>query len=319
MNKNRLTQSIIFTLVTLVASINWYLLKKVLDCVGCSNGISWLWVLLTAVIFFALIGISWFLVNAKLVVFMTSLAVVVSYLLVFGFNKIYLVAAVTCLTILYFSSVYSIIEKNARKRINFRKIFNCGMPAVLAAVAILVSVAYYHSPKIVNLKNGIDISMDGYLDEASVEMLQKSYPEFDPEMTVDDFLRMFIGPQPELKMNAVLMEILNIKEEDITNATLYNFRETIADNFGLTLTGEEKIISLIISAVISKVNVFVQNYYQVFAVLLPVSLFFAIKFLGVFLLWLALFVSWLSFRILIKTGAIMIEIEKEPVEVIRVD
>lgn len=313
MNKNRLTQSVIFSLVTLIASVNWYFLKKTLDCVGCA---SWIWPILISVIFFALIGISWFLVNSKMVVFMTSLAVVVSYLLVFGFNFLYLIAAAVCLFILYFANDLSIREKNERKRINFTRVFHTGMPIILVAIAILVSVAYYYSPQITNLKNGININSASYLNDATIEILKKSNTDFNPAMTVNDFLMQFIG-KGSVKMSAMLKEILHLQDQDLTNATLNSLRNNISESIGMKLNGDERILDLLIDVVISKINIFVKNYYVIFSIVLPIGLFFAIKFIGTFILWLSLFLSWLVFKILIRTGAITIEIEKEPVEVIR--
>lgn len=314
MNKNRITQSIIFSLVTLVASVNWFFLKQTLDCIGCSS--SWLWPILISVLFFALIGISWFLVNSRIVIFVTSFAVVVSYLLVFGFDLFYLIAAAVCLLIIYFANDLSIREKNERKRINFSRVFHTGMPIVLVAVAILVSVAYYYSPQVTSLKNGISSSAGGYLNDATIEIINKSQADFNPAMTVNDFLMQFVGSD-SLKMNAMLREILQLTEADLANATLKSLRDNVSKSIGISLTGNEKILDLMVDMVISKINIFIKNYYVIFSIILPISLFFAIKFLGTFILWLSLLLSWIAFKILIGTGAITIEIEKEPIEVIR--
>lgn len=315
MNKNQLTQSIIVSLVTLVASVNWYFLKQTLNSI---SAVSWMWSILISIVFFALIGISWFLVNSKMIVFMTSLVVVVSYLLVFGFSLLYLVVAAVCLFIIYFASSLSIREKNERKRVNFSRVFYTGMPIVVVAIAMMVSVAYYYSPQVTNLKNGISASSGGYLNDITESVVGggESQEGFNPAMTVNDFLMQFIGDD-EVEMNSILKEILRLKDSDLANATLNTLRDSVSKGIGVPLHGNERLLDLIANIVMSKISIFVKDYYVIFSIVLPMGLFFAIKFLGTFILWFSLFIAWIVFKILIQTGAIVIEIEKEPVEVIR--
>lgn len=315
MNKKQLTQSIIVSLVAFVSSVNWYFLKQTLDSVG---SVSWMWPILISIVFFALIGISWFLINSKTTFFIMSLAVVVLYLLVFGFSLLYLIATAVCLWIIYFANNLSIKERNERKRVNFSRVFYTGMPIVVVAIAILVSVAYYYSPQVTNLKNGINASSGGYLNDITESVVGggESQEGFNPAMTINDFLMQFVG-NGSVEMNSMLKTILQLKDSDLVNATLNNLRDSVSKGIGISLNGDEKLLDLITGIVMSKISIFVKNYYVIFSIVLPIGLFFAIKFLGTFILWVSLFLAWIAFKILIRTGVIIIEIEKEPVEVIR--
>ncbi|MBU1255259.1 hypothetical protein KKH35_00110 [Patescibacteria group bacterium] len=141
MSTNRITQSVIVGLSTLVAAISWSGLKNVLF----ENG-NWIWPTLGFLILLVFLSLAWLLAESKPILLVTLIIVLVSFLLSFSFRLEYLAILFVAFLLFYFGSLRAIEEKKIRIKIQTFRILKRGLPYVLTALSLVIASAYYFSP-----------------------------------------------------------------------------------------------------------------------------------------------------------------------------
>ncbi len=141
MTTNRVTQSVIVGLATLVAAVSWSGLKNILF----ENG-SWIWPSLGFLILVVFLSLAWLLAESKPILLVTLIVVLVSFLLSFSFKLEYLAVLFTAFLLFYFGSLRAIEEKNIRVKIQVFRILKRGLPYILTALSLIIASAYYFSP-----------------------------------------------------------------------------------------------------------------------------------------------------------------------------
>lgn len=141
MQSNRITQSIIIGLATLVSATTWAGLKGVLSGTG-----GWVMPGIGVFVLLVFLGLNWLLTKSRMVLMITLVFIVVSYLFVFGFKIEYLAALFISGLIFVYGSLRAIKEKEARIKIQVDRILRCGIPMALTAIVLMIAIAYYFSP-----------------------------------------------------------------------------------------------------------------------------------------------------------------------------
>lgn len=152
MYRNRITQSIILGLTTFVATFAWIGLKGVLFEKG-----NWILPSLGFLILLVFLGLSWLITKSKAIL-LTSLAIIlICFFFPFGFKFEYLVVIIVSFLLFVFGSYRAIGEKEARIKIEVRRILKRGLPMVLTGLCLVIASAYYFSPLALQGENEIVI------------------------------------------------------------------------------------------------------------------------------------------------------------------
>lgn len=141
MHKNRITQSVVAGLATLISAVSWIGLENIL-----SKGNNWLWPSIGFLILLIFLSLNWLLTKSKAVLLITLVLILVSFFFVFSFKIEYLAILFIALLFFLFGSFRAINEKKVRIKIQVDKILRRGLPSILTGLALVIAVAFYFSP-----------------------------------------------------------------------------------------------------------------------------------------------------------------------------
>lgn len=187
MQSNRITQTVIVGIATLVSTITWSGVKGVLF----GNG-NWILPSIGILVLLVFLGINWLLTKSRVVLIITLIFTVVSYLFVFGFKIEYLVALFVSGLIFIYGSFRAIKEKEARIKIQVDKILRRGIPMSLTAIALMIAIAYYFSPLALSGENEIEFPRPWF--DAIIEPVVKITGN---QLFSDQIVSEQFGPSPE--------------------------------------------------------------------------------------------------------------------------
>ncbi|MAF20141.1 MAG: hypothetical protein CMI55_00470, partial [Parcubacteria group bacterium] len=152
MNNNRITQSIIIGIATLVAASTWAGTKSVLFGDG-----GWLLPSIGFLILLIFLGLNWLLTKSRAVLMITLVFIVISYFFVFGFKLEYLATLFIAGVFFVLGSFRAIKEKQVRIKIQVDKILRRGLPFILTALSLMVAIAYFFSPLALRGEDQIEV------------------------------------------------------------------------------------------------------------------------------------------------------------------
>ena len=138
---NRITQSVIVGVITLISAISWSQLKYLLYSKG-----GWVGPSVGFFILLTLLGLNWLLAKSKVISAITFVFVLISFFFVFEFHWEYLPVLAVALFLLVLGCVFAINEKNIRLKIDVVRILKRGLPVVLTALSLIIASVYYFSP-----------------------------------------------------------------------------------------------------------------------------------------------------------------------------
>lgn len=142
LNKNNIIQFVFLVLIILSSGLAWSGLRGILFGDG-----GWIMPIIAFFIVLVLLSVSWILLRSKIILSAVLLIILISFFLFFGFNWIYLITSLIALLFFYFGSIRTINEKDFRLKIKVSNILRQGLPTFLIGLILLISVAYYFSPK----------------------------------------------------------------------------------------------------------------------------------------------------------------------------
>jgi len=152
MKNNRITQSIIIGLTTLLAAFSWLGLKNVL-----SGNNNWIWPSVGFLILLIFLCLSLLLIKSKSILLITLITVLISFLFSFGFKLEYSATLLLAFLFFVFGSFRIINEKEVRIKFKVIRILKHGLPHILTGLAIIIATAYYFSPLAIQGQNKIEI------------------------------------------------------------------------------------------------------------------------------------------------------------------
>jgi hypothetical protein len=152
MYKNRVTQSVVAGLTTLISAASWLGLKNVL-----TGGHNWLWPSIGFLILLTFLSLNWLLTKSKAILLVTLTLVSISFFFAFSFKMTYLAVLFIALLFFLFGSWRAVNEKEVRIKLEVDKILRRGLPAVLTGLILITATAYYFSPLALENQNQIKI------------------------------------------------------------------------------------------------------------------------------------------------------------------
>lgn len=276
MQKNRICQSVILALATFIAALSWGGLRAFLY-----SGVTWLWPFLGFLALLILLSIGWFLLNSKVVLFTTLGIILGSFFVVFGFNPIYLIAVLIAFACFLIGSLRVIEDKKSRIKINISRILKTGLPIVLTGLSIVIATAYFYSPT--SLKHQGEIKV--------------------PKALFD----VIISPALNLVTKNV-SNSLNIPLDQINQSPdSFDLEALVGSIEGLGVAKTEVQSENFYQIINQQINNLLTNYKQYIAIAFAISIFFGLKFISFFFMWLVILLTWLIFKLLVKFEAIHIQ------------
>jgi len=152
MQKNRITQSIIIGLTTLIATAIWAGLKNLLF----ENG-NWLWLVICFFILLIFLSLNWLITKSKPILLITLFFALVTFIFSFGYKWEYLLFLIIAYLFFFLGSQQALNEKESRIKIEPIRILKRGLPFILTGLSLMIVVAYYFSPLALSGQNEITI------------------------------------------------------------------------------------------------------------------------------------------------------------------
>lgn len=152
MQKNRITQSIVIGLTTLVSTATWAGLAGILSGSG-----SWVLPVIGFFILLIFLSLNWLLTKSRYILLITLFFVLISFIFPFGFKLEYFFVLLISFLFFYLASQRAISEKRSRIKIEVFMILKRGLPFVLTGLFLLIATAYYFSPLALSGQNQIII------------------------------------------------------------------------------------------------------------------------------------------------------------------
>ncbi len=178
MNNNRITQSIIIGIATLVAASTWAGTKSVLFGDG-----GWLLPSIGFLILLIFLGLNWLLTKSRAVLMITLVFIVISYFFVFGFKLEYLATLFIAGVFFVLGSFRAIKEKQVRIKIQVDKILRRGLPFILTALSLMIAIAYFFSPLALRGQDQIEVPRSLFnalvrpiMNVAEIQLLNNQIP-----------------------------------------------------------------------------------------------------------------------------------------------
>ncbi len=298
MNKNAITQSVILTLVTVLASLSWYFLKLSLLTQISSNKTIWIWLL--PLIFFSLLiialALGWLFIRSRLILFLNLSAILFSFLLVFGFQNLYLYITLLALLFLWTGSCQAINEKDLRVKLSVPKIIQRGLPQIMTAFALMVSIIFYNSPYAKFDKT------DFIIPQPFFDVIYQPFKNFIENQSQN------IPGQNKIGNLSQQLNSKSIPEQfrPFVEALLkkQNKRETPGSLNRQKI--DEEIKASFYQLLNQQLNQLIMPYQSYFPIVASIGFFFLLKAISVPLMWVILLLVWLLFKILVKSKAVKI-------------
>lgn len=296
-NKNSVTQSVILAVATFSSALTWTGLRGFLF-----GNAGWIMPVIGFFVVSIALSIGWLLMRSKTILLTNLIIILFGFLMVFGFNIVYLSAVLIALILFYYGSKESIEEKDLRIKIKPSKILKAGLPAFLTGIIILVSATYYFSPK---------SATEFEIPRPLFDSIMKAMPL--PSFQADLLSLLKIPGLENVNIDELDLDLENIDLSSVKSILGQelggglNLDNLPIDDLSKSLMGSEAeqqdAIYLMVSSI---VNDYTTRYANYFAIGMAVGLFFLLKTLSVPFMWLVIFLGWLVFKLLVCMGAIAI-------------
>lgn len=276
LNKNNIIQFILLILVALSSGLAWSGLKGFLF----GNG-GWVMPMIAFCAISIFLSASWMLLKSKIVLLVALLAILITFFLSFGFKWTYFAASLIALLFFYFGSMWAMNERDLRLKIKVGDILRQGLPALFTGLILLVSTAYYFSPRA-----QISFQIPRPLFDSVLKVISLSSNNKSQDLNLGGLGSIF-------KMPVEGLDLTDLPVEDLNKITSVNSDKKQEDE---------------LYALVSKiVSGYTETYRQYFTVGAAIGIFLTLKSMGAIFMWLVVFISWLIFKILIILGIVKIQ------------
>ncbi|MEK7520045.1 MAG: hypothetical protein AAB581_02270 [Patescibacteria group bacterium] len=259
-------------------------------------------------LFLALYTLSAFLFSVR-ELYVIAAAFLLGFLIFFGVTPSYVLGGIlaAALFFMYGSSLAHIFARE-RTVVRFFPLATRGIPTILTAVAVLFAVVGYAYALQFD-----DVEMSSATISFMMPVLEpfaeKYMPPYKKGMTIDEFLA--AGVPEEIQQAAQRDSVTR----EALAGELERQRGSLGTQFDIPVTGNERLADLLTALANKYVNKTLGAYKDIAVpFLISVSVFFAIKSLGLVVNRVAVFVAWLASLILAKSGVVRrekAEIEQE--------
>jgi len=248
----------------------------------------------------------------------------------FDLFNYYLVGVLVFLLFLLIGTVIILNEKADRLKFSLRKIWKKGLPCVIIAFALIISLVYYFNPLVNINQENIEIPTEvfSFILKPASGIMGKLLPFYSPDMTVDQTLSsgLILQGQSSLNMQDIPLEVMekldfnNLERLDINKlmqdpeistflkdqvsrgsvnqSLLKQEREKLSETLGVELKGSETMDEILANLVNSKIDEFIGPYSKEVSIGIAVALFLILQLVGRIFILLASILARIVFSIL---------------------
>lgn len=255
--------------------------------------------------------------TAYFAIFLLGLISILIYLWRFGVNSLnyyYLVSVLISLILLMIAYELMGLEREDRLRLSLGKIWQRGLPIIVIALSLIISIIYYFHPLLKFSQDKIELPLQlmKWLMKPMGPMFSKVLPFYDPKMTIDEMLAASLamtggeegldikslGPEilakipaeklmtmgseellkdPEIK--ALIKQQLVKKSKGVDQRLIAQQREDFAKSLGIKLTGKETMDEVINKLINARLGEFIGPYYKQISIGIAIIFFFLLRFI----------------------------------------
>lgn len=295
--------------LTMAAGIlNAYLWKKAVFAGGFENVSFYSLPALTLLLFVILLALSSAFIRSRAVrIFSAVVALAAGYIFI-PYSSYALWAALASAAGGWYAAERIAGEAAASTAFSVRKIFSGGLPIFFTAVALMLAVFYFSS-----LGGRSDaFFLPKTLFDAAIpfleQPLQNIFPGFRPNASVDEFLLTAMTHDTGSQID--IAKLPNAERERL----LREGRAALAQQFDITLTGEESAGDVIYRVTNAQVAKLAGPYEKYLPLLAAVGFFLAVKALTLPVYWLVLILLFLVVKLLLSLGLLSERVETTQVQ-----
>lgn len=332
-------------LTTVLSVLSWFLLALVLkvdffvDKLSSTTfNFSALWniglLVLVVSLWAAFFVITAALVKKKQILYLISLLNGLAVFIFFGFNFYSLIAFVLLLLILVHYAIKVYLETRRRIKFSLYLSMRHGLTWLVTVILIVVSLLYYHSyTQNDKQENSFRQSAINSTVSFTSSALEWQLPGYDPEMTLDDFIKILYGGSSLQNLDVESLglsgglaqdEVQKLLEQQLMRSgemlegeMLAQTRNEFLKSFKIEAEGTDSMDAVMSKILEQYIDKFVVPYEKYFPLIIVLSLFFALSIFNPLFVWLIKLFALLFFYILVWTG--FAEKQKIQVEAERVD
>jgi len=196
-------------------------------------------------------------------------------------------------------------------RFSLMKTLYTGIPLYFTVTAIILSVFFFSG---LDEKNAIvsllpKSALTAFWGTIAQSFGLKYFAEITPDTTLDELLKSAV----EEKLKSQGIDLSEVPKRELTGL-IAEQRKLLAKEYGLTLTGKEKVIDILYAAITQKASSFLGPYERYLPMVSAIVFFFALKTITFPLYYLTLFLTYVLMKILIYAGVLTLQKQQIVVE-----
>lgn len=196
-------------------------------------------------------------------------------------------------------------------RFSLMKILYTGIPLYFTVTAIILSAFFFSG---LDEKNAIvsllpKSALTAFWGTIAQSFGLKYFAEITPDTTLDELLKSAV----EEKLKSQGIDLSEVPKRELTGL-IAEQRKLLAKEYGLTLTGKEKVIDILYAAITQKASSFLGPYERYLPTVSAIVFFFALKTITFPLYYLTLFLTYVLVKILIYAGVLTLQKQQIVVE-----
>ncbi|MFN3301490.1 MAG: hypothetical protein ACK413_00470 [Patescibacteria group bacterium] len=330
MSKSSIIKIFIFAVLLLIFA---FLFWRQLADIYLKRNLHWrslLWLGIWLLIFLVFWLIFSLLVESKMICFSIYLLILAIFFLFFNFHYYLLIGLVVLFVGFVISRALIQKERNNRLKISLNSIFKSGLKLNLFFLALFLSLLSYFYPLVKS--DELEINLPPKVLSWISKPLTKTFSGFDPEMTIDEMLKVSVviekpdltafppelikkfkdknlksfNPQ-ELLKDSEIAEIIKDQAKKVNPQIINKERDELAKKLGLTLTGNEKLSEVIGKLVNKKLKELLGSYSKYLPIISAILIFLVLKIIFVPFSWLVILITLLIFLIFLIFRLVRIE------------
>ncbi len=289
---SKLQKEIILGFVVLVLGVfSWYFLKYVFY-VGNLTLNCWIPGIILLIVWGSALALAMLLIDNKNILYGSFILILVAFGMFFNNEPFYYLAALIILFLAFWFGVRKIRkEEKVQVSLDFWRIWKRGLPILITALILLISLAYYFSPKLMETKQ-----FELKISRSAFDLVIKPL-----ESLIKERLPVEEGGL-ETKADKVLSQ-----EE----------KQDLERRYEIAIEPEDTVKDVLYKLVNYQVNNFSGPYRRFVPIGLAIGLFIALKIISLIYIPLVILLSYLILKLLMLLKFVKVEIETREVETVK--
>ena len=293
----------ILGLLTIVTGVLfWYTYKATASNFSfLSFQFSWILILLSA--FLVSVSIGLLLITEKWY-FVTIFALaLLPVLFIFGITPSYIVLYILSIGTSFLGFSRTKDEEENRVDSKVWRPLRSGLPIILTSISLILASSYYLTLTADTVLNGSNLIPRGFYNliinsSSGPRAIQTVFPGFDPNLTTDQYIRMIFERDTGTKFSSL--------PNSEQTAILAQSRNQIYQQYGVKISGDERLGDVFYKAMVNRSDVLIQPYKQFLPFAFAIALFIFLRTTASPYSWFVILVSWGIIELLLRFKIIQI-------------